>query len=351
MRAGCERIEMAWHGFIGALLLAVPIAVPAGVTIEEGYVAAPDGVRLYFQKVGTSPQVVILPSRLFTFPEFEWLGKHYTLITYDMRNRGRSDLVVDESKITFEQDVADLETIRRHFGVERMALIGYSYLGKIVVLYALEHPERVERIIQFGPVAPDFGTEYESEYVFQDDPVEPEARAKLRALRSEENYHLTHPREYCEEEWRVVQRPTLVGDPARIDRVRISVCDMPNEWPILQVRHLRAHFEESGMKFVTPLDRVRKLATPVLTIHGTRDRNAPYGAGREWAYLLPNGRLLTVEGAAHHAFGEAREVVMPAVLVFLRGAWPAGAARVTEDPRKNDAAVKVNAIASPDRGS
>jgi len=33
-------------------------------------------------------------------------------------------------------------------------------------------------------------------------------------------------------------------------------------------------------------------------------------------------------------FAEARETVMPAVLEFLRGAWPAAAVRVTEDPRK-----------------
>jgi pimeloyl-ACP methyl ester carboxylesterase len=181
--------------------------------VEEGYVTTPDGIRLYYQKVGTSPQVVIQPGRLFAFSEFEWLGEHVTLISYDMRNRGRSDLVVDDSRITFEQDVTDLETVRRHFDVERATLLGYSYLGKIVVLYALEHPGHVDRIVQFGPVPPAFATEYRQEYVFVDDPVDAAARARLRALRSEQNYHITHPREYCVEEWNVAQRPQLVGDP------------------------------------------------------------------------------------------------------------------------------------------
>jgi proline iminopeptidase len=291
-------------------------------------------VGLYYQKVGTSPQVVIQPGRLFAFADFEWLGEHFTLISYDMRNRGRSELVADDSAIGFPQDVADIETVRRHFGVERMSLLGYSYLGKIAILYALEHPARVERIVQFGPVPPGFGTEYRPEFVFTDDPVAPEVRARLRALRNEQSYHLTHPREYCEQEWSVVQRPMLVGDPAKIDRVGNGVCDMPNEWPILQVRHLRLHFEESGMKLATPPDRIRALATPVLTVHGTHDRNAPYGAGREWSYLLPQGRLLTIDGAAHKAFAEARETVMPAVLQFLRGDWPAAAVKVTDDPKK-----------------
>lgn len=319
-----------WH-FAAMAVLALMATPPAAA--EEGYLTTPDGTRLFYTKIGDSPDVVILPGRLFAFHDFAWLGESHTLIAYDMRNRGRSDLVVDESRIGFEEDVADLEAVRRHFGVERMALIGYSYLGKIVVLYALEHPERVSRIVQLGPVGPKFGTEYQPAYVFRDDPVAPEARTQLRAMRSEQNYHLTHPREYCEEEWRVVQRPMLVGDPARIGRVKIDVCDMPNEWPVLQVRHLRAHFEESGMTHETPLDAVRRLATPVLTVHGTRDRNAPYGAGREWSYLLPQGRLLTVEGAGHHAFGEASELVMPAVREFLQGRWPAAAVEVTEDPR------------------
>ncbi|MGH8129578.1 MAG: alpha/beta fold hydrolase [Steroidobacteraceae bacterium] len=302
--------------------------------IEEGYVTTPDGSRLYYQKVGDAPQVVIQPGRLFAFTDFEWLGEHFTLISYVMRNRGRSDLELDDAKISFEQDVADLETVRNHFGVRRSALLGYSYLGKIIVLYALEHPEHVERIVQFGAVGPSFATEYRPEYVFQDDPVEPAARARLRALRNEQNYHLTHPREYCEQEWDIAQRPSLVGDPSKADRVRIDVCDMPNEWPILQMRHLRLHFQESGMTHVTPLDRVRQLKTPVLTIHGTHDRNAPYGAGREWSYLLPEARLLTIEGAGHHVFAEASEVVMPAVLEFLRDNWPKDAVKVTDDPRK-----------------
>jgi proline iminopeptidase len=326
-----------------ALLAAVLAAVTAAPmtaqeskgAFTEGYLTTQDGVRLYYRKVGSSPRIVIQPGRLFAFADFEWLGEHFTLISYDMRNRGRSDLVLDEAKITFEQDVTDLEEVRRHFGIERMALMGYSYLGKIVVLYALEHPDRVERIVQFGPVGPAFATEYAPEYVYTDDPVDPAARARVRALRSEQNYHLTHPREYCREEWRVVHVPSLVGDPAKADRVRIDVCDMPNEWPVLQVRHLRAHFEESGMSHVTPLEQVRQLQTPVLTVHGTRDRNAPYGAGREWSYLLPHGRLLTIDGAGHHAFAEAREAVMPAVLEFLRGAWPAGAVEISEDPRLN----------------
>jgi proline iminopeptidase len=323
------RVAVATVAWLAATS-ASPAQPPAYV---DGYVTTPDGIRLYYRKAGRAPKTIVLPGRLFAFDELAGLSGEYTLISYDMRNRGRSDLVADDSLISFEKDVADLETVRRHFGVERMALVGYSYLGKIVVLYALEHPQRVERIVQLGPVGPSFGTQYRPEYVFDDDPVDAAELAALRESRSARSYHLTHPREYCRDEWRVVQVPRLAGDPARRDRIRIDVCDMPNEWPLLQARHLRVHFEESGMKHQTPLDAVRALEIPVLTVHGTHDRNAPYGAGREWSFLLPQGRLFAVEGAGHHAFGEFREIVLPAVSEFLAGNWPDGAVKVTEDPR------------------
>src|SRR5688572_17818970 len=135
--------EMRDRVLLAALMVAMAMSSPCpaqepGRKVEEGYLTTPDGVRLFYQRVGNGPQTVLQPGRLFAFEELRWLGEHFTLISYDMRNRGRSDLVLDEAKITFEQDVADMETVRRHFGVERMALLGYSYLGKIVVLYALE---------------------------------------------------------------------------------------------------------------------------------------------------------------------------------------------------------------------
>ena len=68
---------------------------------------------------------------------------------------------------------------------------------------------------------------------------------------------------------------------------------------------------------------------PVLTIHGTWDRNAPYAGGREWAMTLPDARLITVEGAAHQVTADATEVVLSAIDRFVGGAWPEKAEKVT----------------------
>ncbi len=317
------------------MLLAVATAAPSlAQNMTEGFVKTDDGVELYYVKAGRGAQTVILPARLFTFEDFRWLAERYTLISYDMRNRGRSSRIEDLAKISLQADVADLEAVRRHFRVEKFHTIGYSYLGLMVMLYTLDHPERVERVVQLGPVALKLSTEFRPEYVATDrqEVIDRHGGARLRELRAQ-NYHTTHPREYCEEEWRVV-RFTLVGDAGKVERMGPGLCDLSNEWPVNLARHMERHFGGSVQKLDVPRERAAQLQQPVLTIHGTKDRNAPYGAGRDWAYLLPNGRLLTVQDAAHQAFAERPHAIRPAVAEFLRGRWPAAAEKVTADPRK-----------------
>ena len=319
---------------VGLLLFFVTSATAAPAPeVTEGFVTAESGVELYYVKAGRGAQTVILPARLFTFDDLRWLAERYTLISYDMRNRGRSSRIEDLSKISLQADVADLEAIRRHFGADKVHLIGYSYLGLMVMLYALDYPQHVDRIVQLGPVPLKFGTEYRGEYVANDrqQVIDQNGGPRLRELRAS-NYHTTHPREYCEEEWRVV-RFMLVGDPQRVDRLGPGLCDLPNEWPANLSRHMERHFVGSVQKLDVPRERVAQLQNPVLTIHGTSDRNAPYGAGRDWVYLLPNARLVTLQGAAHQAFAERPEAVRPAIDEFLRGRWPATAEKVTSDPR------------------
>ena len=81
-----------------------------------------------------------------------------------------------------------------------------------------------------------------------------------------------------------------------------------------------------GLHF-TP-DDFEKVQSPVLTVHGTKDRSSPYGGGREWALMLPNARLLTIENVAHAPWIEAPEKVYGPVRTFLDGAWPEAAEKI-----------------------
>jgi pimeloyl-ACP methyl ester carboxylesterase len=55
--------------------------------------------------------------------------------------------------VASQNDAKDLETVRKFFNLNRFVPIGYSYLGLMVTMYAREHPERVERLVQIAPIA------------------------------------------------------------------------------------------------------------------------------------------------------------------------------------------------------
>ncbi len=296
---------------------------PASVTAVplEGFVTADDGVRLFYRQVGSGPQTVIVPASLFLYRDFSALASGRRMIFYDMRGRGRSDRVADSTHIAIEWDVRDLETIRRHFGAEQFAPIGWSYLGLMVMIYAADHPDRVDRVVQIGPISRAYGTRYPRELTADDLPPIPDlaANVELDLLRRSE-IATQNPMAYCRREHELF-RASLVGDARLADKVP-DVCEYENEWPANFRRHMQNLFVGS----IVPLDMrwtsFAKVAMPVLTIHGTHDRNAPYGSGREWVSHLPNARLLTVPGAGHMVWIDQPTLVLGAIDQFLKGGWP-----------------------------
>jgi proline iminopeptidase len=294
-------------------------------SVREGYVAMPDGARLFYRRVGEEGVPVILVPGLFLGPDLDRLAAGRTLIYLDPRNRGRSDSVQDSTLLTIQQELKDLEEVRKHFGFEQIDLVGYSYAGLLVALYAMDNPGRVRRMVQLGPVPRDFETEY-PEVLTAVTP--PEITAQLQSLDTlPADYRSTHPREYCELAW-MASRARLVGDPANVEKLGAGPCAMENEWPANFARQIRYHFG-SVQRLDIAVERIRSIDIPVLVVHGTLDRNAAYGAGREWAMTLPNARLLTVRGAAHQSWVEAPDLILGAIEAFLRGEWPAGAEQVT----------------------
>ncbi|MBD0369787.1 MAG: alpha/beta hydrolase [Pyrinomonadaceae bacterium] len=296
-------------------------------SFEEGYVPIPDGLRLYYRKFGSGKRVVVVPLRLFLFDDFKQLSDEFTIISFDPRNRGFSSPVQDNSKLTINEDIEDIERVRQHFRLQKFSLVGYSYMGLGVVLYAMKYPQHLERLIQLGPVPLKYGTEYPKSLTANDpQPVIDAAKLKeLEELRKS-GFDQSSPKEFCQQQWQLM-RFNLVGNPANVEKLGRGVCDMPNEWPVNLARHFQYHFTSVQRLNISKAE-VAKVSIPVLTIHGTKDRNAPYGAGREWAMMLPNACLLTIEGAAHQAFAEFPEIVFPAIRTFLKGGWPAKAERV-----------------------
>lgn len=319
----------------------------------ESRIVSEAGVELFARAGGQGEPAVVVPGDFLLFDRLCALAARHRVIFYDMRNRGRSSPIADGERLTLEADLHDLAAIVRHFGLERPGLIGYSYLGKMVVAFALAHPGTVSRIVQIGPVPMDPNRTYppglREPSLSASGDFDDEIR-EIRARRAE-GLHEADPEAYCELEWNLA-RKGLVGDPSNAKRIA-SRCHLPNEWPTRLVFHMQHHFLESMLhSVITPVD-LADLELPVLTIHGTKDRNAPYGSGREWAASLPGARLSTMEGMAHAVHYEID--LTPTLETFFGGAWPAGVETVepaTDGQRSQlqawDFAHRALALHAPD---
>lgn len=290
---------------------------------EEGFVDAAGGAKLYYRKVGQGPVTIIAPLDSVLYDELKQFADIATVITYDLRGRGRSSKLEDVSTRSVGQDVQDLEAVRAQLKVETFVPIGYSYLGKVVVMYAAAHPDRVRRVIQIGPVG-NVPKEVSAQLDLKELGV-PEADAQryaeLRAAGAMEK----SPREFCEAQWKVL-RYNFVANPKHASRLSGAGCALENEWPVNFNRMMAVLWPTAQ----TPMsaEELKKVTMQVLTIHGTKDRNAPYESGREWVQQLPDARLLTVENAAHAAWVDDPVTVFGAIRHFLRGEWPLGSANM-----------------------
>ncbi|HLJ49409.1 MAG TPA: alpha/beta hydrolase [Bryobacteraceae bacterium] len=289
--------------------------------ITEGYITTGDGVRLFYQQAGNGPGAVIIPNAIYMLDDFLRLAASYTVIFFDTRNRGRSETLTDPALVVngIHNDVDDLETIRAHFGFDKVAVLGHSYLAAMVVLYAMKYPAQVSRAVQISPPPPFFSRQYETA------PPDPVVAGRLAALQSERAS--TDPIEFCRKFWSIA-RLMFVANPENAAKLtNWGYCDVDNE------RNLMAYLVGSIFPSFHVLNLTAedfgRVQMPVLTIHGTVDCSAPYAGGKEWASLLPNARLMTVDETGHVPWVEASEV-FPAIETFLNGAWPDSALRVAQ---------------------
>lgn len=283
-----------------------------------------DGAGLFFRKLGSGSEAIVILNGFYLTEDFKHFADKHTVIFLDLRNRGRSNYLTDSSKLErgIQQDVDDLEGVRRHFGLSQVALIGHSYAGMTVALYGMKYPDHVSRIIQIGPVQPDHARQYPPQLTNRDGVLQ-EFFGKVAKLQEESQTDA--PEERCRK-FVSLMRIIQVANPADAGKIHWDLCDFPTELNFMA--YWLQHLQPSIQRVNLTAEDFGKVTAPVLTIHGTKDRSAPYGSGREWAMRLPKARLLAVDNTAHAPWIEAPEKVLPAMQTFLDGAWPETSATV-----------------------
>lgn len=279
---------------------------------EESFLVTPDGIQLYVRATGSGPDTVIVPAAAWLAKDFGPLSRGRTLIFYDQRARGGSDAVVDSTLLGIDHEIRDIDFVRTHYGLESVSLIGWSYMGAVVALYAAEHPDRVERVVQIGPMPPT--TELAQIEDVRGSPPDSVDRAVLQGL-VESGMREADPIGFCREYLtRMLIRP-MMGRPDSAARARIDPCIHWNEWPEQLFANV-GHVLPDQWDYT---DQARQVSASVLTIHGTDDPNAAVEGGRAWAELIPNARLVELEGVGHAPWLEAPDRFFAEVDGFLRG--------------------------------
>lgn len=294
---------------------ASPIEATAEARFAEDYVTTEDGLRLYVRTLGHGPDTVLIPASVWLARDMTRLAPGRTLIFYDPRGRGGSDYVRDSTHIGIEWDLRDMEAVRSHFAIDEMSLVGWSYLGAVVVLYAAEHPDHVRRVVQIGPMPPHSDLPEITDQ--RGSPPDSSDLAYMARLRRE-GLPEVDPPAYCRAYTRIRMMRPMMGRPEASDGARIDPCTYWNEWPAQLFRTVR-HLIPQVWDFT---ERARQVQAPVLTVHGTQDPNAPVEGGRAWASLIPGARLVELEGVGHGPWLEAPERFFDEVDAFLGDGGP-----------------------------
>src|SRR2546430_17677483 len=110
-----------------------------------------NGVGSYRRRVGDGPPPVVVlhggpgAHHDYLLPQYDRLAHGRTLLYYDQRGGGRSPVPRD-TPVGWREHVADLEALRDHWGLDRVALLRYSLGRPVAPLLALAHPARIDRL-------------------------------------------------------------------------------------------------------------------------------------------------------------------------------------------------------------
>jgi proline iminopeptidase len=308
--------------FIVALAMLAAVQCASSVRTEdvprEGFVTVEFGVRVAYRIVGSGPETLVTP-----WPDashdLDRLGSGRRLIFYNPRGRVASDSV-DPSKVSFENELADLEAVRRHFGLERMMLLGWSHYGMMTAVYTIRHPDRVSRLVQMTPGTPRRTPYLDEGMKTMRERVDGAAWTRLEE-RKKAGEFAGKPDVLCREDRRVTLA-AFVADPRDVAKIGDESCRFTNEWDENQERWWGALFGSMGDWDYRK--EARALPMPRLVLQGEKDF-IPMGGSREWVQGNPNARFLVIEDSGHFPHVEKPEVYFPAVEKFLSGGWPEGA--------------------------
>ena len=281
-------------------------ADPAAVEVSEELRApVPTGIELCYQTFGTPTDDPLLLVMGLGGPMTWWdeelcrllATRGFYVVRYDNRDTGRSGR--GRGRVTRKMLVrAFLGRTRRapyslsdmaddavglldHLGITKAHAVGVSMGGMIVQTLALDHPDRLARLVSI------MSTTGRRSVGWQDPRLLPMLLA--RRQRSREDYIAASAKL-----WAVIGSPRYPEDQARISDRAGETFDRG----VTAAGVLR-----QMMAVLTQPNRTRALhgvTVPAAVIHGSEDKMVHVSGGRATAAAIPGAELTVIEGMGHN---------------------------------------------------
>jgi pimeloyl-ACP methyl ester carboxylesterase len=242
---------------------------------------------------------------------WERLTHHHTLVCYDRPGTGLSDR--NRTEFSLDLGVRDLEKVIDHLKLKRLALFGLSEGGPVAITYAARYPRRVSHLILYGTYA------------------------RGEAITTEEFkasfISLVHAH------WGVGSKLlTDIFIPGADAAAIKGWANYQRECatPEIAAKILGLTYKANVVQLLL------NLRVPTLVLHRQRDRAMPFRLGRELASLIPNARLIALEGQYHFPWLGDFESVLHAIAEFLGDPVPVGQSVEARRPAAPDLTVAVD---------
>jgi pimeloyl-ACP methyl ester carboxylesterase/DNA-binding CsgD family transcriptional regulator len=264
---------------------------------ELRYAPAVDGVTVAYQRFGSGPPVVWLPSLSNLVAQwrvpllraaYRQLARSLTVVLYDGRGTGSSDRRVDLDDLGVDAHLRDLRAVLDAEGIRTAALFGYYHSVATAIAFAAGHPERVSRLLLFGGA--------------------PRMRDAMRPAQTQALLSLV------EQDWDLFADAAATtwlgwgsGESGRLVAEAFRGAATPAV--------ARAWFAAAESIDVTA--ELPRVAAPAVVLHRQGERQIPVEVSRRLAEALPAGRLVELAGTSPTLFLEDAPGDLELVTTFL----------------------------------
>ena len=288
------------------------------VPVRDGYLAGAGGVQLYYKILGTGPDTTVVvhggPGMSMGYLDRDLAPQAHgrTIIFYDQRGGGKSQLIADPAQLSFEHHLADLEAVRQHFGLQRMTLVGHSWGGLLAGFYAREHADRLEKLVLLNPAPLSAAgwAEFEAVVAARADAATNARIGEIVGLWFSGQVNQT----LCEE-FITLRFSTYFADRANMANLRGGWCDVTDAVAAgLLPTHLTILGSLGGWDLSAQLSHV---SVPTLVVHGTADA-VPFASSQAFAAAIPGAQLWVMENVGHFPWMEAPVDFFTGLNTFLR---------------------------------